>query len=74
MVVFKLKTANNVDELYPLQHFNFIRKSSRQGQAHVDTIGCTIRGLRNPNRMQNNASGPSDQQVDNGTRKIKIKG
>ncbi len=74
VIVFKLKTAINVDELYHIQHFNFIRKSTRQGRAHVDTIGCTIRGLRNPNRMHNNANGPSEQQVDDGTRKIKIEG
>jgi hypothetical protein len=43
---FKLKEAINVDELLPIQNFEFNRKSSRQGRTHIDVIGCKIRGLR----------------------------
>ena len=42
VVVFKLKSAINVDELIPLQNFEFVRKSTRNGIGHTDTIGCKI--------------------------------
>ena len=42
VVVFKLKTAINVDELIELQNFEFKRTSTRQNKTHVDTIGCKI--------------------------------
>ena len=48
MVVFKLKAAINVDELYALRNFEYKRKSTRQGKTHVDLIGCKIKGLRAP--------------------------
>ncbi len=48
VVVFKLKTAINVDELLHVQHFEFKRRSVREGRPHTDTIGCKIRGLRKP--------------------------
>ena len=49
MVVFKFKTAINVDELISIQNFEFTRKSTRQGKAHTDLIGCKISGLRTHN-------------------------
>ena len=33
VVVFKLKTAINVDELYHIQSFDFTRKSTKNGKA-----------------------------------------
>ena len=71
VVVFKLKTAINVDELLPVQFFQFKRKSSRQGKTHVDVIGCKIRGLRNPV----DTSGPRQTRTfDDGSRLLKIDG
>ena len=78
VLVFKLKSAINVDELIHIQHFNFLRKSTRQGVLHTDTVGCKIRGLRipDPNAAQN--CGPEFQnrkpKQDDGTRTIKIDG
>ena len=75
-VTFKLVSAINVDELYHLQKFEFVRKSSRQGRSHSDVIGCKIAGLRQPDHKQRR----SEQGVisngvrDDGTRKIEIQG
>ena len=44
-VVFKLKSAINVDELIKLQNFEFRRKSTRNGVSHTYIIGCKIRDL-----------------------------
>ena len=75
IVIFKLKQAINVDELMPFQHFDFRRKTSRQGRTHVDVISCTIRGLRNPDYAERHAdSGQSRQESDEGIREIKIEG
>ena len=35
VVVFKLKSAINVEELITIQNFEFTRKSNRQGKAHT---------------------------------------
>ena len=50
VVVFKLKTAVNVDELIGLQNFEFKRTSTRQNRTHVGTIGYKIqfRGMAHP--------------------------
>ena len=76
IVKIKLVTAINVDELYHMQHFNFRRKTSRQGKTHVDVIRCKIRGLRNPETSvgaQPETSLPQSS-FDEGVRIIKIDG
>jgi hypothetical protein len=76
VVTFKLKTAVNVDQLYHIQHFDFIRKSTIQGRSHTDTIGCKIRGLRRPVHTPSATSGPANvgRNLDDGIRKILIQG
>ena len=79
VVVFKLKTAINVDELLPLQHFTFRRVTSRQGSSHVDNISCKIRGLRkqsfNSSPASHNRNGNTgSNQTDDGTRTVKVEG
>ena len=75
VVVFKLKTAINVDELIGIHNFEFKPLSTRQGKIHHDTIGCKIRGLRrhdsNPN-MSNRSSVGDTSVLDDGIRDIKI--
>ncbi len=72
VMIFKLKEAINVDELLPIQNFEFNRKTSRQGRTHVDVIGCKIRGLR---AKVNESDAPRfDPPQDDGTRMIKIEG
>ena len=75
IVTLKLKKAINVDKLIPFQHFNFQRKSSRQGKSHIDTISCFIRGLRKPDNDDNqNLLKTTKQETDEGVRVIKIEG
>ncbi len=80
VIVFKLKSAINVDELIHVQHFNFQRKSTRQGRIHVDTIGCKIRGLRIPDpnaekyRSNRNEQHNTRFKQDDGTRTVRIDG
>lgn len=75
VVTFKLKMAINVDELYPKQHFEFKRKSTRQGSTHVDVIGCKIRGLRRPDSVSDSTKKLThNASADNGTKKILIQG
>lgn len=71
-ITFLLNTAVNVDEFYPMQRFEFHRKSSRQGRSHTDIIGCKIVGLRQKDRARPNLV--LNQGVDDGTRKILIEG
>ena len=73
VVVFKLKTAINVDELYPIQEFEFQRKSTRQGRNHVDVIGCKIKGLREPTTLDTTISSTTQgphYSLDDGTREV----
>ena len=75
--VFKLKKAINVDDLLPLQHFEFRRKVVKQGIHQVDIISCKIRGLRHPDQQGQRTEPKQTQQVnqvDDGTRRIKIEG
>ena len=75
VILFKLKSPINVDELFDSQHFDFRRKSSRQGRTHTDIISCKIRGLRNVNKdVQNQDDGAEVSNIDDGTRIIKIEG
>ena len=75
VVVFKLKKAINVDELIGIQNFEFRRKSTRQGKPHEDVIGCKIRGLKDPQRINTSFHAPnSGATQDDGTREIKIYG
>jgi hypothetical protein len=74
MMVFKLKKAFNIDELLPLQHFNFERKTPRQGRTHVDIIGCKIRGLRQHNINSDNSYPKRHGTLDDGTKLLKIEG
>ena len=71
-VTFLLNTAVNVDEFYPMQRFEFHRKSTRQGRSHTDIIGCKIMGLRQVDRPRLNVV--PNQGIDDGTRKILIEG
>ena len=73
VLTFKLKTAINIDELMDIQHFEFLRKSTRQGVPHVDTIGCKIRGLRSHQNMDSSNVGTSNH-IDDGSRVIRIEG
>ena len=76
VAIFKLKTAINVDELLPLQSFNFTRRFTREGTEYTDTFSCKIRGLRPPNN-KNQASmhgRAPDIDLDDGTRSITIEG
>ena len=79
MVVFKLKTAIYVDELFHRRNFEFCRISTRKGRSHTDVIGCLIRGLReaSASAMDATTSGSENgfQDVqDDGTRELKIHG
>ena len=79
VAVFKLKTAINVDELLPVQYFDFKRSSSRQGQTITDTISCKIMGLRHPNQGASGQVPTGNPQmdplaVDDGTRLVTIEG
>ena len=75
VVVFKLKTAINVDELIGIQNFEFKRTSTRQGKVHHDTIGCKIKGLRDQTRHPQAPTRPeSGGHLDDGTREVKIFG
>ena len=75
LVVFKFKTPINVDELYPIQNFQFVRKTSRQGKSFSDVIGCKIRGLRAPNPAGQTARPRAPPPLqDDGTRMVKIEG
>ena len=56
VVVFKLKSPINVDELIGLQNFEFTRRSTRQGQSHSDVIGCKIKDLRTQNRKDDSSA------------------
>jgi hypothetical protein len=38
VIVFKLRSAINVEELLPIQYFDFSIKYKRQGQPHKDVI------------------------------------
>ena len=77
IVIFKLKTAINVDELFSIQYFDLVRSSNRAGAVHNDVIKCRIRGLRDPRltstveRRQENAD---PAVVDDGSRLVKIEG
>ena len=73
VMVFKLKEAINVDELLPLQNFEFNWRSSRQGRTHTDVIGCKIRGLRAKSSVTDSHPRFNPPQ-DDGTRMIKIEG
>ena len=76
VITLILKSAINVDELLPVQFFDFHRKSSRQGRSHTDIISCKIRGLRSqPSQYQTSGlQGKSANQQDDGTRTISIEG
>ena len=79
VVIFKLKTAINVDELIDIQNFEFIRKSSRNGRTHIDVIGCKIRGLRSRStndRIQTNKESRARQarEQDDGVRTVLVEG
>ena len=71
-VTFLLNSAINVDEFYPMQRFEFHRKSSINGRSHTDIIGCKIVGLRQINRERPQPD--INQSTDDGTRKITIEG
>ena len=72
VVTFKFKSPINVDELYHLQFFNFNRKTSNRGRSHTDTVGCKIRGLRQPGAIPT-VRRPQGQ-MDDGVRKISVQG
>ena len=76
IIKIKLVTPINVDELYPIQHFVFKRKTSRQGRTHVDTIQCKIQGLRHPSSsaVHRPDSALSQESIDEGIRILKIDG
>ena len=74
-ITFKLNSAINVDELYPLQFFEFKRKSVVNGRYVFDTISCRIRGLRPPQRTPSNTVEHSrEPRMDDGTRTVTIEG
>jgi hypothetical protein len=79
-LVFKLKTAINVDELIGIQYFKFQRKSTRQGRLYMDTVGCKIRGLRVPSmnadnqQMSSGTNRKNRPDQDDGTRTVRIEG
>ena len=78
VITLILKSAINVDELLPIQYFEYLRKSSRQGRSHTDVISCKIRGLRaNPGpgaNVNRNDQGTTNTQQDDGTRTVSIEG
>ncbi len=75
VIIFKLIKAINVDELLPNQYFEFRRKSTRRGIAHVDVFSCKIRGLRPPHSQHQTHERPSSaESMDDGTRHITIEG
>ena len=79
VVVFKLKSAINVDELISLQNFEFRRKSSRNGVAHTDIIGCKIKGLRHQSStastgLRTGGVNPPNPAQDENIRELRIFG
>jgi hypothetical protein len=73
-VIIKFIEAINVDELFPLQHFDFKRRSSVQGRMRVDVIKCKIRGIRQPGGVTEQTQNLSQADIDEGVRTVKIDG
>ena len=46
IVAFKLKEAINVDELVPIQHFDYKRRIKKNNSVKDQIIKCKIKGLR----------------------------
>jgi hypothetical protein len=76
IIKIKFLALINFDELYPVQHFNFNRKSSRQGRTHIDTIYCKICSIRHPGSNSGSHPDPNLTQAsaDEGIRILKIEG
>ena len=76
VITLILKSAINVDELLPVQYFDYHRKSSRQGRSHTDIISCKIRGLRDHSGSgpHHTPHGVNPGQQDDGTRTVRIEG
>ena len=69
-----LKEPINVDDLLPIQNFDFVRKSSFQGKTRTDTVGCKIRGLRAPNQTRIAAEQAKARGEDPNVRLVEISG
>ena len=74
IIIFKLIEPINVDDLYDVQHFQFRRKTSRQGRTHVDVIKCKIRGIRPPGLTNVREAVSVAESMDDGIRIIKLDG
>ena len=74
IIIIKLVAPINVDELFNVQHFQFRRKSSRQGRTHIDVIQCKIRGIRPPGSKRGSDVNQTQEAIDEGIRIIKIDG
>ena len=78
IMIFKLKSAINVDVLLSRQHFEFRRTNSRNGRSHVDIISCKICGLRKPGSMpakvNSTGAGMNARPQDDGTQIVKLEG
>ena len=71
---FMLKEPINVDELLPIQNFNFERKSTFQGRTKVDLVGCKIKGLRTPFASRPSAVFDGPRSEDRNLRLVEISG
>ena len=48
VVIFRLKKAIKMDELYQLRFFKFQEKSMVNGKPNSVLVNCRIKGLRHP--------------------------
>ena len=74
IVTYKLKQQRDIDQLFRHEYFEFTRSKGQE----VSSISCKIRGLRDPetriDRDPKPARQPQEQNIDDGTRIVKIIG
>ena len=61
---FKLKEQINIDDLHPIEYFNFERHYTLKGEQKTDTFECKIAGIRsNTGTIEENDPDPSIRWV-----------
>jgi hypothetical protein len=71
IATIKLIEPINIDELSPVEHFEFKRTSTFNGSVREEVIGCKIRGIR---WQPNTVSAFENPKVEDGTTVVKIEG
>ena len=75
IVAFKLKEAINVDDLIPIQHFDYKRKIRRNNSVKDQIIKCKIKGLRSEATKQYiERKSKENQDQGDGSTLVKITG